>query len=728
MKKELAVPGPRSSGPGAAARPARDRSFAYAVAALAIAAVVTHARSFAAPFFADDWLFLDQVRFRSLARVLASPDPIGNYFRPLGRQVWFWLLARAGGESAFVFHLANLLCLVGAVILLALLARRVAGPLAGVVAAGFLALHYAADVPVLWVSGSQELLSLVLGLSALVLYQRERRIAAAGLYFSALLAKEVVVLLPLAAVALDGAGGAWRARLRRAWPLAVALAAWCALAAWAVARRGGNGAGLALSAEGPVAAIVLLVRVALGLEWLAGSLPFAHPTAPGIAALLAVAAVGFAVLSMAPPRRAQEARPRRASRRERGARVPAPPPAPLAPVPAPAALDPAAGFRAGLVWAIAGALPVAAVARLWSAYYFLFAIAGVGLALGSVLAWRRVRAGLACTIVVAAGLASTQARGLEEFATAPNAWSGQSHVNRFYLERGMSVIARCLEDLHTSMPHPKPNTTFFFAGLPPFASFQVADGPLVRGAYRDSTLRGHYLSELTRERLQRGPWLVFFYDMPTGRLVDRSHEPSVFVSSALGQMLNGRLDIAQAALDAAGMKGEDLYTRAYLSALVAWGLGDTVRSKEWFAKVPRGLGRQGGAAAGGARQKLLAGDTLGAVVQLRTALASNVLDPALHGMLAQVLLARPQTEAEGELEAFAERVLAPDSPEAWRRWAYVLWRESRQRESIAAIDRYFALRPGAATQDIEAIRMRALEVRMLPGGDLAQRSMKKELR
>src|SRR5215831_11144109 len=187
----------------------RDRSFAYAVAALAIAAVVTHVRSFAAPFFADDWLFLDQVRFRSLARVLGSPDPIGNYFRPLGRQVWFWTLARLGGESPFVFHLANLLCLVGAVILLAVLARRLAGPLAGVVAAGFLALHYAADVPVLWVSGSQELLSLVLALAALVLYQRERRIAAAAAYFAALLAKEVVVLLPLVAVAVDDAGGPW---------------------------------------------------------------------------------------------------------------------------------------------------------------------------------------------------------------------------------------------------------------------------------------------------------------------------------------------------------------------------------------------------------------------------------------------------------------------------------------------------------------------------------------
>ena len=721
----------RTGTPGAVPRagtpPARDLGFVYAVAALAIAAVVTHARSFAAPFFADDWLFLDQVRLRSLFKVLAAPDPIGNYFRPLGRQVWFWLFARVGGESAFVFHLANLCCLVAAVVLLAVLARRVAGPLAGAVAAGFLALHYAADVPVLWVSGSQELLSLSLALAALLLYQRDRRGASAVLYLAALLSKEVVVLLPAVAIALDGTGRDWGARVRRAWPLAVALVAWLVLAAWAAARRGGAGAGLSLTAARPVAAVVLLVRVALGLEWQTGALPFAHPTDPGAAALLAVAAAALAVLSMAPQRAAAEAGGRGAPKRgRRGRASPPPEPAPQT-APEPRSIDPAAGLRAGLVWAVAGALPVAVVAQLWSAYYFLFALAGAGLALGSLLMLKRAPAWLAAAVIAAAGLASTQARGLEEFATAPSAWSGQSHVNRFYLERGMRVTTRGLEDLHAQIPHPKPGTTFFFAGLPPFASFQVADGPLVRGAYRDSSLRGHYLSELTRERLQRGPWAVFFFDMATGRLVDRSHEPSVFVSTALGQMMNDRLDVADAALEAASMNGENDLTRAYLTALVAWGRGDTTRAKEWFTKVPRGLGRHGGDAVSVARKQVLAHDTLGAVVTLRTALRANVLDAELHGAIASILLLQPETASEGEVEAFAARVLDPASPDAWRRWAFVLAHENRQRESIAAVDRYLELRPKAAADDPEVMQLRALQVRMLPGGDLAQRSLKKEL-
>src|SRR5262249_28343317 len=153
-------------------------------------------------------------------------------------------------------------------------------------------------------------------LGALELHQRERRVAAAVCYFAALLAKEVVLLAPLAAMALDLGGGGGRARARRAWPMGVALLAWAALTAWAPPRRGPIGAGTALAPAGPLAAPILLVRVALGLEWQTGALPFAHPTHPGAPALLAVAAAGFAVLSAAParatrPPRARSAAPRR---------------------------------------------------------------------------------------------------------------------------------------------------------------------------------------------------------------------------------------------------------------------------------------------------------------------------------------------------------------------------------------------------------------------------------
>ena len=67
------------------------------LALILLAATWIHAGSLRAPFFADDYLFLDQTRDHSLIATLARPDPIGNYFRPVSRQIWFWIVARATG-------------------------------------------------------------------------------------------------------------------------------------------------------------------------------------------------------------------------------------------------------------------------------------------------------------------------------------------------------------------------------------------------------------------------------------------------------------------------------------------------------------------------------------------------------------------------------------------------------------------------------------------------------
>ena len=704
-------------------------SFAFGVLAAAIAAVLVHMRSLGAPFFADDWLFLDQVRFRSLAQVLSSPDPLGNWFRPLGRQLWFWALAHLSGESPLVFHVANLATFVAAVVLLALLARRVAGPFAGVIAASFLALHYAADVPVLWVSGSQELLSLTLALAALLLHVRGQRLLAALPLFLALLAKEVVVLAPLAAIALDDAPGGWRARVRRAWPLALAVLAWLALAAWATSRRGTAGAGLALTPLGPLAVPALLLRVALGLEWPSTALPFTRFADPGAGAWFALVVVGAAIWAVAPVSAARSTsavkpvRPQgRAARRSMPAAAPASPPAVTE-----RARSARSALYAGLAWAVAGALPVAAVAPLWSAYYFLFALAGLALALGAFATLRRWNAAVACTVLVLLGIASGQASSIQEFATAPSAWSGQSHVNRFYLERGMRVITRCIADLRAQLPKAEPRTTVFVAGLPSFASFQVADGPLIRGVYRDTTLRGFYLSQFTRERMSRGPWRVFFFEQATGRLIDRTHTPGVFMSSALGQIMNGRLEVAEAALDAARMNGEDDLGRPYLSGVVALGLGDRARAVALFDTSGHRTGGDGSNLLRQARRQLAAKDSVGAMLLLRRGLQEDVMNPELHSLAADVLLSRPESLVEGQVEAYVTVLLAPDSAPAWRRWSFVLAFENRQAEAIEGIDRYFTLYPRARTLDAEAQRLRGLLVRMLPGGDIAQQAMKKEM-
>jgi len=99
-----------TEGTAARTRPARRSRFrtALALAMVLGGAAWLQSGGLIAPFFADDFLFLDQARGRSLVETLEAPDPIGNYFRPVSRQIWFWALSAAAGESSPVFHAANL--------------------------------------------------------------------------------------------------------------------------------------------------------------------------------------------------------------------------------------------------------------------------------------------------------------------------------------------------------------------------------------------------------------------------------------------------------------------------------------------------------------------------------------------------------------------------------------------------------------------------------------------
>src|SRR5262249_24393276 len=155
----------------------------------------------------------------------------------------------------------------------------------------------------------------------------------------------------------------------------------------------------------------------------------------------------------------------------------------------------------------------------------------------------------------------------------------------------------------------------------------------------------------------------------------------------------------EAALEAALVHGEYDRSRLYFEALVTRALGDTTRSLKLLEQAGHHLGRDASRAIATARRQLGAADTLAAGVTPSDAREASVLDPELHGLLADILLTNSTTAPAGEIEAFAARALAPDSPAAWRRWAMVLASENRQRQSFAASDRYFALRPDALRDD-----------------------------
>ena len=215
-----------------------------------------------------------------------------------------------------------------------------------------------------------------------------------------------------------------------------------------------------------------------------------------------------------------------------------------------------------------------------------------------------------------------------------------------------------------------------------------------------------------------------------GRLEDMTKDPGVLLSMALGLMLNGKLEAAEATLEVAETeKGGDDVTRHYVRALLAADLGDTTRTRDEFLRAGYRLGTDALEArreAGRLLAQKTTDDTVEAIHRMRRALHEHVLDHSLHGLLADALLGRPETKADGQLEAYAARALAPGIGLHWRRMAYVLAGTNRQTEALAALARYTELDPVRAAQDRAAQRLRAVLVRMLPGGDLAQRALTKE--
>ena len=684
-----------SARPTAAAPPpgsARGGTF-LGLTLVLLAALSLHADALRAPFFADDYLFLDQVRNRSLIEALTAPDPLGNYVRPVSRQLHFWWLAGASGESAASFHAVNLGLWLALVALLFAIARRWLGPRVAIVSAAVLALHYSADVPVMWASGSQDLLAVVGALAAILLYRHGRTLWAAVVMLLALFCKETVLLAPLIAVAVDRrVAEPWSATLRRALPMGAAAALW-GLSWWLTAgRRPAMGLEARFDPAGLPAAFAHLPQVVLGFEWPHdGWSGWLH--GPPVVALV-LAALAVTSVWARPPGGV------------RGAQAP---PSRVAPSALP-----------GLLWAALGTVPVFAVADIWSAYYYLFAICGAALALGALTVSRPLWVPLAMLVLI--GWGSANARAVHEFATARGAWTTQSHLNRFYLERGMRVAERYLADLRRLRPELPPRSTLFFAGLPASVAFQSADGPLLRWAYRDSSIRSYFLTRFKLEQARRGP--VFFFKVQNDTLREIAGAGS-FQQIAYGMMLSDTPEPARDILTLALEHDPHSAMTRYWMAWAQWALGDAAAARGSLARA--GIADAAGPApeTPAALAAVAAGDTVRAIGLMRRAVRAHGLDAGAHALLADLLLARRDPSAEGPIEAYAARVLAPDHPMMWRRWGMVQVLESRAEQAVASLERYRALAGSEAQGDLEVTNLIARLRRELPGGDLAQAELRK---
>ena len=709
----------RAGGAPAPAGPERVRpATRLLVGGLAFLAaiVVIHAGSLGASFFGDDLTFLDQVRTRSLWATLANPDPLGNYFRPLSRQVAFWLLSRAGGESPLVFHVAGWALWLLVLALLFALVRRVVGVRAAAVATAFLALHYAADVALLWASDLQDLLATACALAALMLHLGGRRGWAAAAFALALLSKESAAVTPVLAVLLDRrAGERWRAPVLRAWPLWLCGAAWLALWLVMATRRVPGAVPLQPGPLAPVAALLHLVQVVTGLEW--GPAGPGHPWQPPRFAL-ALALVLAGVLwiwagrwrGADAPGAAREAAP--PGREGAGASREAAHPG----------REDIAAIRAGLLWAILCALPVSIAIRFWSAYGYLFALCGVALALGAWAA-RRPRA-VAVAVLGLLALGSDAARGIGVLAIDYTPWTGVSHINRFALERGMGFNDRVLAMLRAKRPAFPPRSTLFFAGMPKGTAFQTGNGELLRWAYRDSTMRSYFRSSFSLEKARRGP--VFFFALEHDTLGETPQTHDFYRKLAIVMMLGDAFASSRDALVYDLEQHGDDQTVRYWLGLMEWQLGrrDTAAALMRSAGVTPSPGPTPEIKL--AQAKLAARDTVAAFDLLVRGAGAHGLDPEAHGALSDLALGHPETSTMGTVEALAARIVAPESAPAWRRWGLVQLANQRYDQAGRTFDQYMVLGGAAARKDSAIVQLMERLKPYLPGGEVARRLLSGE--
>jgi hypothetical protein len=322
------------------------------------------------------------------------------------------------------------------------------------------------------------------------------------------------------------------------------------------------------------------------------------------------------------------------------------------------------------------------------------------------------------TIGVLALLAwgSASARSLSEFGIGRDPWTTQSHINRCYIDRATRFAARYLRDLRRQHPTLPRGSTLFFAGLRGNIAFQAGNGPLIRWAYRDSSLRSYYLGSFTLEKARRGPFFVFQGSEDSLKEIPPSAE--LFADMALSMIASDQASGARDVLLLERERAPSSEAATSWLAWVTWALGDQDAA---LAALQRG----GDTLVAGptpeveqALTTLSSGDTLGAIRLMEGGVRRHALDPGAHALLADLRLSRDPGDPSGTIEAYAARVLDPEGAASWRRWGMVQAHRERYLEALRSFRRYFSLAGDAAPTDVEAQRWVATIRGMLPSGVL----------
>ena len=663
----------------------------WAAALLALAGLgVLYAGALRTGFLSDDYIFLEEARTQPLAQSVAGPGALGNYYRPLTRQVYFAALTPLAGGAPWVFHAVNAIAFAVALALVAdLLAALL--PLAGVMAGSL----YFATLPLqrvvlTWVSCSQDLFAVLFSLAALALYRRGRDRWALAAYLAALASKEVAFPLPLALAAWSAWIGNGReprpspgAIARRLLPFAALSLAWVALVLGLRARHPTMDTGLQFTPGHFAAAWVHGLQSLLGLEQ-----PdvFVHGLSGHLPPLIAIAPL--AALALWLP----------AARGEAGRRGTA-----------------GAILAFAALWFVVFAFPLGPVASVWNGYYYSLAAVAGALVVG--LACRRLdRIGwvvlTTLLLVWHAGVSATPT-----FAIRDTPWVWTAHFTTFYCQRGAELAGILRRELKAYEPSPQHGTRFYFATLPPWAGFQVGNGPFVRAMYRDPTLAGHFYSEFSESTAADHPCRFLHWDgVRFEPIYPAAREPWFQVGTDL--LLFGRPAGAAHAfrrgLEAGEVPADHLY---WLGWAELWSGRRAAAEAAWQQFGARDDTTLYLARMSEARDRLLAADTLAARRKLFEAIRAGIGRPEAHGALGELLETRQLKYAL--LEAQVATFLNPHDLRAHRSLVRGLVEVRLDEAARAAFQRMQQADPGWARDSTVVAARRTLDERSGAGRSVA---------
>lgn len=296
------------------------------------------------------------------------------------------------------------------------------------------------------------------------------------------------------------------------------------------------------------------------------------------------------------------------------------------------------------------------MAYYWSSYWYTLAAVGgallVTLAATRIARWSWVMLSGALLWWHAAGVSAPA------FAVTEDPWVGTSHLTPFYLERAARLSRDLRAGLVRELPKVGEGTRLFFIQLPPWAGFQMGNGPSVRHLYRDDSLESHFYSAFSESTASDRPSRFLFWD---GRAFTQpyANSPDPFFQVGTDLLLLDRPAGARWAfrrgLEAGGERLDHWY---WLGWAALWEGDRALAERAWREWGARDDSTQRIVWLRKAKGSLEDGDTLQARRQLLEAVRAGIGQPEAHAVLGELL--QPVNAKYALLERLVAARLKPD--------------------------------------------------------------------